>query len=210
MAQRLPTNLKLAAEPDAARAADRPAGGRIAGNDPRIARAVAGDRRAASELLEALLPRVRNLVRFLCPGDSDVDDHAQAALIEVLRGLPRFEGRSALTTWADRITVRATLRRVRQARARRAQQQVLEEELVPAVTAAPDDRTMTRRQLAQMLDMLPEPQRQVLVLHHVMGMSVPEVAEALEVPFDTAKSRLRLATGRLRALYGEKRGGEDG
>lgn len=189
---------------------------RIPGNDPRIALAAAGDRKAASELLTELLPRVRNLVRFLSRGDSDVDDHTQAAMLEVLRGLSGFEGRSALTTWADRITVRSTLRRLRRARERRADERELNEELVPDAPAPRvDDQTLNRRSLARMLDKLSDAQREVLVLHHVMGMSVPEVAEALEIPFETARSRLRLATTRLRAIYGQgdgraRDGGDDG
>ena len=44
-----------------------------------------GDRRAAERVLRALLPRVRNLVRYLVRGDSHVDDMAQQALIAILR-----------------------------------------------------------------------------------------------------------------------------
>jgi len=200
VAKGLPNDLQLLAGAARAVPAAAERTGRIAGHDRRIARAAAGDRQAAAELLGELLPRVRNLVRFLCPGDSEVDDHSQAALIEILRALPGFEGRSALTTWADRITVRVTLRRVRKSRSQQASLQPLDEGEIRDSTPPPDGSAMTRRQLAEMLDRLPEPQRQVLVLHHLIGMSVPEVAEALEVPFETARSRLRLATGRLRAL----------
>jgi RNA polymerase sigma-70 factor (ECF subfamily) len=49
--------------------------------DPRVAKAAGGDRECAQELLLELLPRVRNLVRYLAWGDVDVDDLAQLALI---------------------------------------------------------------------------------------------------------------------------------
>jgi RNA polymerase sigma-70 factor (ECF subfamily) len=180
--------------------------GRIAGDDPRIAQAAAGERQAASELARELLPRVRNLVRYLVAGDADVDDHAQAALIEVLRALPGFRGDSALTTWADRITVRETLRRVKRRRTHQARLRELHLEPVPEPAPSPGERYAARRRVAEMLDALPEAQREALVLHHVAGMSVPELAETLNIPFDTAKSRLRLAIGRLRQLYGEDDG----
>lgn len=201
VAHPIPPKVTVVAEVATAAPATVASSARIPANDPRIALAVEGDRRAASELLSALLPRVRNLVRFLSAGDADVDDHAQAALMEVMRALPSFEGRSALTTWADRITVRHTLRRLRQARAERARRDDLRHDPEPAAPAL-DERYVDRRRVAHMLDQLPDEQRQALVLHHVMGMSVPEVAEALEVPFDTIKSRIRLATRKLRALYG--------
>lgn len=215
VAQPLQPKLALAPEPTAPRLrqavtpATAPANGRIAADDPRIPLAAAGDPKAAAALITELLPRVRNLVRYLCRGDADVDDHTQVALLEVLRALPGFQGRSALSTWADRITVRATLRRIKQRRAREAQQATLDDtDALPAPGHGPEHRTLDRRQLAGLLDALPEQQRDALVLHHAVGMSVPEIAEELGLPFDTIKSRLRLATGRLRKLANTPTGSE--
>jgi RNA polymerase sigma-70 factor (ECF subfamily) len=175
---------------------------RIAGDDPRIAAAVAGDRSAAEALLAELLPRARNLVRFLVRGDSEVDDYAQNALIQVLRSLPSFRGDSNLTTWADRITVRTVMRQIGRRRREREQQAQLEPELGALHAPAPgSDDYAARRRLAQVLDGLPEAQRQALVLHHVVGMSVPELATDLGISFDTVKSRLRLGMERLRKYY---------
>jgi RNA polymerase sigma-70 factor (ECF subfamily) len=192
--------------------ADRGGGGatRIAGDDPRIAAAARGDRVAASALLSELLPRTRNLVRFLLRSDTEVDDFTQNALIEVLRALASFRGESTLTTWADRITVRTVLRQLSRQKREREHQHNSEPELrsLHAVFGDADDYA-ARRQLAQVLDGLPDAQRQALVLHHVVGMSVPELAEELEVSFDTAKSRLRLGMERLRKHYLRK-GNEHG
>lgn len=182
--------------------------GPLAHDDPHIAAAQAGDRGALEWLVAKLLPRTRNLVRFLMPGDQDVDDFAQASMLEIVRALPTFEGRSLLTTWADRITVRETLRRAKRRRLNAfRQREFTADELRFVPAASLDERYHAKRQVVAMLDELPEAQRHVLVLHHVMGMSVPEVAEALGLPFDTAKSRLRLATQRLRKLYGGIDGG---
>jgi RNA polymerase sigma-70 factor (ECF subfamily) len=76
--------------------------------------------------------------------------------------------------------------------------------LVSPLHDGPDDYTL-RRQLVHYLDELPEGQRQAVVLHHVLGQSVPELAESLQVPFETARSRLRLGMERLRGLL--KQGG---
>jgi RNA polymerase sigma-70 factor (ECF subfamily) len=179
---------------------------RIVGDDPRIKAAAAGDRAAASALLSELLPRTRNLVRFLVPGDADVDDFAQAALIEVLRSLPSFRGESALTTWADRITVRTVMRllgRRQRERTERARLQPVEHELHSSLQEGAD--YAARRRLALVLDTLPEAQRTALVMHHVVGLSVPELAEELGLSFDTVKSRLRLGMERLRKHYAQQR-----
>lgn len=182
---------------------------RIAGDDPRVQAAAAGEPEALEALCRAVLPRIRNLVRFLVRGDADVDDLAQDGMIEVLRALPSFRGESAFTTWADRIVVRTTLHSQRRARARAAQLRVVELERTALGTHVQADGSsyMARRQLVRVLDTLPDEQRRVLVLHHVVGMSVPEVAEALAVPFDTAKSRIRLGMAKLRK---ELDGGQHG
>jgi RNA polymerase sigma-70 factor, ECF subfamily len=175
---------------------------RIAADDPRIAAAAHGDRAAASALLGELLPRTRNVVRFLLRGDTEVDDFAQNALIEVLRSLPGFRGESTFTTWADRITVRTVLRQLGRRQREREQRSHAEPELraLHGTTEAGEDYS-ARRRLARVLDTLPEAQRQALVMHHVVGMSVPELAAELGVSFDTAKSRLRLGMERLRKHY---------
>ena len=41
----------------------------------------------------------------------------------------------------------------------------------------------------------------MLVLHHVLGLSVPDIASELALPFETVRSRLRLGMARLRALH---------
>jgi RNA polymerase sigma-70 factor (ECF subfamily) len=61
----------------------------------------------------------------------------------------------------------------------------------------PDEYTL-RRKTVRMLDDLPDDQRQALVMHHVVGLSVPELAAELGIPFETARSRLRLGVQKLR------------
>jgi RNA polymerase sigma-70 factor (ECF subfamily) len=65
--------------------------------------------------------------------------------------------------------------------------------------------------MVQMLDDLPQEQRYVLVLHHALDMTVPEMAEELGIPIETVRSRLRLAKARLRnnnAVEPAEEGGE--
>src|SRR3954470_13400032 len=85
--------------------------------DPRVAAAARGDRAAAEALCRELLPRVRNLVRYLLRGDSRVDDVAQEALIAVLRGLGTFRGEGRFESWVDRVVARTTFATIRRIRA---------------------------------------------------------------------------------------------
>ena len=77
----------------------------------------------------------------------------------------------------------------------------------PAAPAAPqaDDRIFWRaagQRLLNCLDGLPLAQRSAFLLHHEDGLSVAEVAQTLEVGFETAKTRLRYAMSRLRLCMG--------
>jgi RNA polymerase sigma-70 factor (ECF subfamily) len=67
-------------------------------------------------------------------------------------------------------------------------------------SARPDDEYADRRRAVAILDALPPEQRHAVVMHHVLGMSVPEIARELGIPAETVRSRLRLARTRLRDL----------
>lgn len=171
--------------------------------DPRVARAANGDRAAAQALLSELLPRVRNLSRYLVWSDADTDDVVQLVLVELLRSFGNYRGEGSLAAFADRITVRVALHFVRKRRSEKQRTSSLSPELHLVSTnqygGAPDDYTL-RRQLVHYLDELPEGQRQAVVLHHVLGQSLPEIAETLQLPFETARSRLRLGMEKLRGM----------
>ena len=171
------------------------------GIEASITAVLRGDRQATEALLRSLLPRVRNVARALLRSDTEVDDVAQAVLLQVLRGLGSFRGEGSLASWVDRITIRSAIASSRQASVRREKQQVAaEQESVPPVQEQPPDDYLYKREVAELLDVVPDDQRQALVLHHVLGLSLPEVASEQRVSLETARSRVRLGMNRLRAM----------
>ncbi|MEM7677189.1 MAG: RNA polymerase sigma factor [Myxococcota bacterium] len=160
-----------------------------------------GDRAAASAVLQRLLPRIRNLVRYLLRGDDDVDDVTQQALIAIAKGLSSFRGDAPLERWADRITARETFRFLKRKRLTVAREAPLE---LAEPSAPPNDPYLLRRAVVTELDALPDAQRQVIVLHHAAGFTVPEIADLLEIPRDTVKSRIRLGMRRLRSAFADE------
>src|SRR6476646_10867679 len=134
--------------------------------DPRITAAAAGDRPSAQSLCRELLPRVRNLVRYLLRGDARVDDVAQEALIAVLRGLASYRGDGRFESWVDRVVARATFTAIRRIRAETqpGQHAPVEGDAEPDANPGGDSYAL-RRELALALDRLPGDQRQSLVLH---------------------------------------------
>ena len=161
----------------------------------RVTAAVKGDRAAAEALLSELLPRVRNLVRYFLRND-DIDDTVQDSLIAILRGLPTYRGEGALVSWSDRIVARVAIEAARRKRQESARAAAEDPEQTQGA-AAPD--YASRRRLVAALDKLSSEMREALVLHHVLEMSVPEIATELEVPAETIRSRLRNGRATLRA-----------
>jgi len=173
-----------AAEPD-----DAPAVRRLV-DDPR-------------RLAERLLDRVRATVHYLAADDADADDLVQLALVEILRSAKSFRGESKLETWADRITVRTSLRWLKRRRSRHQQiQRAAERD--PAATASEPERAlalrMLRRRLALKLDRLKPDRRAAVVLRHVHGYSVAEISELTGTPLNTVRDRLRVGKQQLREL----------
>jgi RNA polymerase sigma-70 factor (ECF subfamily) len=180
-------------------------------SDPLVDAARRGERHALRTLVSRLLPRVRNLVRYLVRGDLEVDDLAQDALIEIVRSLPGYRGDGSFDGWVGRIVTRSTLATVRRRRMERAQSYQEEGSSADLRIVGADDRNddyLERRRLVQVLDRIPDEQRLALVLHHVVEMSVPEIAEALGAPLETIRSRLRLGRARVRSLLSPGDGAE--
>ena len=169
--------------------------------------ALAGHRPSAEQLLAHILPRIRNLVRYLVRGDRDVDDIAQEALTLVYRRLETYQGEGAFLGWVDRIAARAAFASRRRERARR---EVFpsEPEGLSDLAAEPSsgpEGYVARRRLAGLLDTLPDEQRDALVMHHVLGLTVPEIGAEIAISEETVRSRLRLGRARLRArMNGEE------
>ena len=124
--------------------------------DPRISKAAAGNKAAAQELLKDILPRVRNLVRYLVRGDGDVDAMTQQALLAVLRGLPTYRAEGKWLSWVDRITAREALAYQKKKRNTQQKLQAYQED-VSVLQEEPSSRSeyMARRDLARRLDELP-------------------------------------------------------
>lgn len=165
--------------------------------------AIAGDEAARTRLVEALLPRARNLVRYLVRGDAESDDVVQDALVIMLERLDTYRGEARLERWADGVVMRVTLHHLRRLRRRlrrfvsHAPEELEAHEDVARSANGPRSYA-ARREVIAALDRLPYKQRDALVLHYVLGMTVSEVAAELDVPHETLHSRLREGMKRLR------------
>jgi RNA polymerase sigma-70 factor, ECF subfamily len=80
--------------------------------------AQAGDRAALDALLRRHYDRIYAVCRRMTGQDADAADAAQDAMIAIVRGLPRFDGRAAFGTWAYRIASNACIDELRRRKRR--------------------------------------------------------------------------------------------
>lgn len=180
-------------------------GSNLVAVDARIDAVRAGDAVALSSLLLELVPFVRKkLLRLLGPS-AEIDDACQDALIELAEALPRFEGRSKLTTFSHRIVVRVAYRHYGKRRAH------LEfDDSIGDESASPEDVAMRRQALAKVhrvLEKLPEKRRVAYILCELEGMDPAEAAEVADTSALAMRTRLFHARSEVRRMLGIDEGG---
>lgn len=171
-------------------------------DDTALTRAAAeGNPAAKRALVERLVNRVRATTRYLAGGHADAEDFAQLSFVEILQSAGSFRGESQLEAWADRITVRTTMRYVKQQRWR---SQYLtydsEHQAVDHGGSAEDDvarqRMMSR--MSELFGDLKPKQRAVVTMRLVLGYSIAEIAEATGANPNTVRYRLNTGRKKLR------------
>lgn len=141
------------------------------------------------------------------------EDAVQEAFISALRGLSRFEGRSSIKTWLHRITVNASLTKLRQLK--RLGEQSIDEHLPefdrqdcrieapwPYLAAVQEvlENAELRARVNAGIDELPDSYRIVLQLRDIEGYTTGEVAALLEISEANVKVRLHRARSALKKL----------
>jgi RNA polymerase sigma factor (sigma-70 family) len=158
-----------------------------------------GDTQATKRLLERVAPRVVRAVRaVLGPGDPEIEDAAQLALIGFIQALPSFRGESEPSFFAARIAVRTAAGVRRKRRVRQMGQDASVE--VDSLEGDRIDMAAARRRVAvrALLDELPDEQSEALALRFMLGWSLADIAEVSAAPLNTVRSRIRLAKEALR------------
>ena len=169
------------------------------GDDKLVKRAKKGDSRAFDLLVLKYQGRVAQLVSRYLNNAAEVEDVTQEAFIKAYRALPNFRGDSAFYTWLYRIAANAAKNHLVALGRRPSSDMALDDSEVFDVPGrlkdheSPDEVIMGQQLemlISRTIEELPVELRAALTLREFEGLSYEEIADVLECPIGTVRSRI--------------------
>jgi RNA polymerase sigma-70 factor, ECF subfamily len=173
-----------------------------------IRRAQDGDVESFTALITGRVAPLTHTAMAILGHEADARDAVAETIAIVWRELPRLRDVDAFEAWSQRILVHACRRTLRARGRTRVREVGIEAaDAVSSGSASDVPGALARRQvLERAFERLDADDRTLIVLHHLDGRSLAELAAILEIPVGTAKSRLHHARAALeRALAREDR-----
>ena len=164
-----------------------------------VRQAINGDREAFSELMRAAAPRQYALATLILRDRSRAQDAVQEAFVSAWKGMAALRNPDAWDAWLHRLTIRACFHAVRRESRRRTVELHV---VVGSEHSSPEDsvaNVVQRDLLERELSRLPIEQRAVIVLRFYADLPLGEVADILDIPIGTAKSRQHRGLQAMRA-----------
>jgi RNA polymerase sigma-70 factor, ECF subfamily len=177
-----------------------------------------GDQAAFNEMVSRYWDRIYSMVHQLLRNQQDAEEVTQDAFIRAHRGLAKFRGDSAFSTWLYQIATNLARNRYWYWWRRKRDKSVSLDapigqandltlsDVIPAEVESPDDITVTQEfveRIGKGMDRLSSKHREILVLRNVKNMSYEEIAAILGISVGTVKSRIARARESLRSKLGE-------
>ena len=174
-----------------------------------------GDPEAIGTLLRSYQNRLYAICYRMVRHEETARDLTQDALIKVLEGIGSFDGRSALSTWIIRVTMNHTLSYLRKQKLRRhasldrpipsqsSESSTSFSSILEDTEPSPAERIQQdqeRARVVKALGQLDPAQKAILILRDMNDLDYQQIAEILDVPVGTVKSRLFRARLALRNL----------
>jgi RNA polymerase sigma-70 factor (ECF subfamily) len=161
-----------------------------------VERAQRGDRDAYEQLARDAARRLFLVASRLLRDRDAAEDAVQQTLVAIWRDLGTLRDPDRFEAWSYRIVVRYC----RQEARRHRRMGVTVVDLSDAMTSAPDrlGDVALHDQLGRAFEHLSVDHRTVVVLHHLVGLPLGEIAEILDIPYGTVGSRLHHAMRAMR------------
>lgn len=182
-----------------------------------VERVQKGDKKAFDLLVIKYQHKIIKLVSRYVHEPQEAQDVAQDAFIKAYRALPSFRGESAFYTWLYRIATNTAKNHLVSQQRRQSDVVIDDEEALQRETAiglddieTPDNvliKDEVERTVFEAIESLPDDLKTAISLRELDGLSYEEIAEAMDCPVGTVRSRIFRAretiTNKLRALLGE-------
>ncbi|NLY35222.1 MAG: RNA polymerase sigma factor RpoE [Alcaligenaceae bacterium] len=183
-----------------------------------VARVQKGDKRAFDLLVLKYQRKIMRLLSRMLNNQAEVEDIAQETFIKAYRALPQFRGESAFYTWLYRIAINTARNWLSSNQRKMLVSDTFEtkegetfsqsDNLIDIDT--PESR-MVSSEIAQTVNKaiedLPEDLRMAIVLREIEGLSYEEIAQTMECPIGTVRSRIFRAreaiAARLKPVLGQ-------
>ena len=171
-----------------------------------VERALSGDADAFGEIVRRWERRIYALAYGILGREDEARDATQETFIAAFRNLGNFRGEAKVSSWLHRIAVNQCITRRRRARTRAENSLEAETEAGGEKFAAPFEHSPARRAegrerseaVRRAVAALPPELREVIVLKEFEELTFQEIADALDLPLSTVKSRLYTALRQLR------------
>ena len=170
---------------------------------------------AFDELYSRFEKRVFNCAYHICGNYHDASDIAQEAFLRVFNSIQTFRGEANFLTWIYRIVTNVFLDERKKAKAHRqtsldeyielgessVARQIEDDGPLPLDVVQANERAEI---VHKAINSLPDYQRVIVTLYHMESLSYDEIAEVLQLPIGTVKSRLNRARLALAEILGAK------
>jgi RNA polymerase sigma-70 factor, ECF subfamily len=164
-----------------------------------------GDIPAFDQLVRRWDRKIQGVIYRLVGNHDEARDLSQEAFLKAYRALGTFKQEARFSSWLYQIAINATRDRLRRRRRRTdlSLDDVEERGESSLRDGAPSALELIEsndlsRAVAAAMAALPEEQREVVILKEYQGLTFPEIAETLDVPLSTVKTRLYRGLGQLR------------
>jgi len=160
-----------------------------------LSRAAQGDRSAFEVIVRVHQSMVFGMAYYFLHDASRAEDIGQEVFLRLYQNLRAIQSPVHLMLWLRKVTSRCCIDAVRKDPPER--EMSMEESPEPAQAAGAADPLLSRR-LQRLVASLPENARMVIILRYQEELELAEIAQILEIPINTVKSRLQRALETLR------------
>jgi RNA polymerase sigma-70 factor (ECF subfamily) len=165
------------------------------------------DKQAFTRLFQFFAPKILRIAKTKFPNEAQANEVVQETMTNVWRKAHLFDqDKGAVTTWIYTVMRNVTFDMLRKVKSNK--EDNLSEDIWPlAESLLSEDDVFTdhleNKRISDVISVLPENQQQVIKGFYFNEMSQEQLAEHLNVPLGTIKSRLRLALAKLKKQLGE-------